>query len=71
MKTRYYIEGQELLILRKHIEVCLSQDLSPFHFDFLTFIYISISVFIFSIFSSWLPTKYISELHPNKVLKYL
>ena len=32
---------------------------------------IFISIFIFSIFSSWLPTKYISELQPNKVLKYL
>ena len=39
MKTRYYIEGQEVLILRKHIEVCFSQDLSPFHFDFLTSMY--------------------------------
>ena len=46
-------------------------DQIPFYFDFLTYIYITISVFIFSIFSSWLPTKYISELHPNKVLKYL
>ena len=46
-------------------------DQIPFYFDFLTYLYITISVFIFSIFSSWLPTKYISELHPNKVLKYL
>ena len=36
MKIRYYIEGEELLTLRKHIEVCFNQDLSPFHFDFLT-----------------------------------
>ena len=46
-------------------------DQIPFYFDFLTYLYITISVFIFSIFSSWLPTKYISELNPNKVLKYL
>ena len=39
MKIRYYIEGEELLTLRKHIEACFNQDLSPFHFDFLTTIY--------------------------------
>ena len=38
-KTRYYIQDKEVLILRKHIEACFSQDLSPFHFDFLTSIY--------------------------------
>ena len=39
MQTRYYIEGKEVLILRKHIEECFSQDLIPFHFEFLTSIY--------------------------------
>ena len=39
MKTRYYIEGKELLTLSKHVEECFNQDLSPFHFDFLTTIY--------------------------------
>lgn len=33
-KYRYYIQDKEVLILRKHIEACFSQDLSPFHFDF-------------------------------------
>ena len=38
-KSRYCIKDKEILILIKHIELCFIQDLSPFHFDFLTSIY--------------------------------
>ena len=50
MQTRYYIEGKEVLILRKHIEECFSQDLIPFHFEFLTSIYEKINSLSSSIF---------------------